>query len=133
MADLFNFLFVRSKRVSSLVFVLSGGYSCYFDEDVHPFTSSLILSIQLFLLHLRIPISSSSLLLYFVSSFISSTLRFLPHLGNLISSSSLLFIFNYSFVFSKSLFLLPLRIPIYFSSILLDSLHEPVFTLEFDL
>ena len=47
-ADLFNFLFVRSKRVSSLVFVISGVYSCCFDEDVHPFTSSLILSIRLF-------------------------------------------------------------------------------------
>ena len=98
-ADLFKFLFVGSKPVSSLVFVLSGGYSCFFDEDVHSFTSSLILSIRLFLLHLSIPISSSSLLLPFFSSFTVSTLPFLPHLGDLISSSSLLIPFNSSFVF----------------------------------
>ena len=118
-ADLFNFLFVRSKQVSSLVFVLSGGYSCCFDEDVHPFTSSLILSIRLFLLHLRIPISPSSILLSLFSSFTVSTLPFLPHLGDLISSSSLLLPFNYLFLFSKSLFLLPLLIPVSSSSLLL--------------
>ena len=94
-ADIFNFPFVRSKRVSYLVFVLSGGYYCYFDEDVQPFTSSLILSIRLFLLHICIPISSSSLFLSLVSSFTVSTLPFLPHLADLISPFSYPYAFQY--------------------------------------
>ena len=90
-ADILYFLFVRSKRVPSFVFVLSGGYYCCFDEYVHTFTSSFILSIRLFLLHFRIPISSSSMFLYLVSSFTFPKSPFIPHLGDLISSSSILF------------------------------------------
>ena len=58
-----TFYFISSKQLSSLEIVVSGGASCCFDEDVHPFTSSFIISTRLLFLHLRIPISSSSLLL----------------------------------------------------------------------
>ena len=70
-----------------MVFVIYWGDSCCFDEDVHPFTSLFIMSTRILLLHLRIPISSSSLLLTFISLFTVSTWLFLLHL---ISSSSLL-------------------------------------------
>ena len=48
--------------MSSLVFVGSGGASCFFDEDVHTFTPSFMISTRLLILHLCIPISYSSLL-----------------------------------------------------------------------
>ena len=67
-ADIFTFIFIYYKRIYSLVFVASGGDSCFLDEDVHPFTSSFIILTRLLLLHLRIPISSSSLLLTFIFS-----------------------------------------------------------------
>ena len=48
---LFTFIFIFSKQIFSLVFVIYGEYSCCFDVDVHPFTSSFILSTRLLLLH----------------------------------------------------------------------------------
>ena len=59
----------------SIIFVASGGHSRFFDEDVHPLTSSMYLSIGLLLLHLRIPMSSSSLM------FLFSHLNFQRHLS----------------------------------------------------
>ena len=111
-AAIFTFLFIYSKRISYLLFFISGGFSCCFDEDVHPFTYSFMLSTRLLPLHLRIPISFSLILLSFVYSFTVSTWIFLLHLGILISSSSLPFPFTYWFVFSTFIFILPLRIPI---------------------
>ena len=90
MNAIFTFLFICSKLISSLVFVIYGGDSSCLDGDVHPFTYSFILSTRILLLHLRIPISSSSLLLSLISSFTVSAWLFLLHLGLLISSSSLL-------------------------------------------
>ena len=58
------FLFAFYRRFSSYVFLLSGGCSGFFDEDVHPLTSSLYLSIGLFVLHLLLPMSSSSLMFF---------------------------------------------------------------------
>ena len=87
-AALFTFPFIYSKRIYYLVFIIYGGDSICLGEDFHPFTSSFILSTRLLLLHLCIPISSSSLLLYFVSSFTVSVWLFLLHLGLLISSYS---------------------------------------------
>ena len=72
-AALFTFILICSKRILSLVFVGSGGNSCCLDEDVHPFTYSFIISTRLLLLHLRITISPSSLLLPFIYSFIIPT------------------------------------------------------------
>ena len=131
-AAIFTFIFISSKRMYSLVFIIYEGDYCCFDEDVHTLTSSFILSTRLLILHLRIPIYSSSLLLSFVSSFTVSMWFFLLHLGILISSYSLLFPFTSSFVFSILLFLLPLRIIIYPSSLLLASLHCGVSTLKFE-
>ena len=65
-ADFSTFRFISSKRISSLVFVGSGGASCCFDEGVHTFTASFIISNRLIFLHLYIPISSSLLLLAFL-------------------------------------------------------------------
>ena len=76
-AALFNFIFIYTKRISSLVFVSSGRASCFFDEDVHPFTSLLIITTRLLLLHLCIPISSYSLLIPIISLFTVSTWLFL--------------------------------------------------------
>ena len=50
-ANLFTFLFICSKRISSLVFVISGVIFCCVYEDVHTFTSSFILSTWLIFLH----------------------------------------------------------------------------------
>ena len=87
MGALFTFLFVCSKQISSLVFVISRGAFCCFDEDVHTFTSLFIISTRLLFLHFRIPIYPSSLLLPFISPSTVSTGLFLLHL---IYSSSLL-------------------------------------------
>ena len=62
-AALFTFIFICSKEISSLVFVGSGVASCCFDEYVHPFNSSFTISTQIIILHLRITISSYSILL----------------------------------------------------------------------
>ena len=97
------------------------------------FTSSLILSNRILLLHLRIPISSASLLLPFIPSFIISTWLFMLHLHILISSASLLITFTYSFVTSTITFLLHLRIPIYYYSLLIDSIHFGILALKFEL
>ena len=86
-AAIFTFLFICSKRISSLVFVIYGKASCCFNEDVHPFTYLFIISAWIILLNLRIPIYSSSLMLPFIYLFIVSTWIFVLHL---ISSSSLL-------------------------------------------
>ena len=103
-ASLCTFLFIRSKRISSLVFVGSGEASCCFDEKVHYFTYSLVILTRLLLLHLRIPISYSSLLVSFIYSFIILTWLFLIHLGVLISFTSLLLLFTSSFLISTLFF-----------------------------
>ena len=107
-------------KTSYLVLVGSGVF--FYDEDVHPFTYSFILATLILLLHLYIPISSSSLMLPLISSFIISTRLFLLHLGILISFASLLLPFTYSFIISTLSFLLHLRIPIASSSLLRASL-----------
>ena len=89
-APIYAILFISFKIISSLVFVGFGGSSCCFDKYVHPFTSLFIISTRLLLLHLRIPISSSYLLLPFTSSFIISTRLLILHFCIPISSSSLL-------------------------------------------
>ena len=43
-ADIFTFLLIFSKRISSLVFVGSWGSSCCFDEDFDTLTYSFIIS-----------------------------------------------------------------------------------------
>ena len=72
----FTFIFVCSKRISSLVFVIYGGASCCFDDDFHPFTSLCIIPTRFIFLYLHIPISSYSLLIPFISSFTVSTWLF---------------------------------------------------------
>ena len=67
----------------------------FFDDDVHPFNSSFIISTQLLLLHLGIPISSSLLLIPFISSFIISNVAFPPTL----TYFNLFLFTNYSFQF----------------------------------
>ena len=64
---IFTLIFIYYERISSLVFVLSGGDLCCFNEDVHPFTFLFIISTWLILLHLRIPIFPSYLMLHFIS------------------------------------------------------------------
>ena len=127
-ADIFIFLFICSKEISSLIFVGSTGTSCCFGEDFHPFTLSFIISTRLLILYLRIPIYSYSLLLPFISSFMISTWLFLLHLRILIPSTSLLLPFNYSFITSTLLFILCLVIPISSSSLMLASLHCGILT-----
>ena len=63
-----------------MFFVDSGEDSSCFDEDVHPFFPSFVLSTRVLILHLRIPISYSSLLLPLIYLFILSTWMFLPYL-----------------------------------------------------
>ena len=79
-ADIFIFLFICSKRISYLILVVYGVYSYCFDKDIHPFNSSVMISTWIFLIHLRILISSSSLILPFTSLCIISTWLFLLHL-----------------------------------------------------
>ena len=55
------------------------------------------------------------------------------HLSILISSTSLLFPFTSSFLISALLFLLHLRIPLYYSSLLVDLLHCGMLALRFEL
>ena len=95
-AAIFTFLFIYSKKISSLVFVGFVGASCYLGEDVNTVTSSFIISTRLLLLHFRILISSSSLLLPIIYSFIISMWLFLLHLRILISSTSLMLPFTSS-------------------------------------
>ena len=132
-ADLFTFILICSKQISSLVFVISVGAPCCFDKYVHLFTSLFINSTQTLLLHLRITISSSSPLLYFISSFTISTWIFMLHLGTLILYSSLVFPFTSLFVFSTSLFLLSSGISISSYSLLIASLHCGISALKFEL
>ena len=87
----------------------------------------------MFILHLRIPISSSSLLLIFISSFIISTWIFLPHLRIFISSTSLLLLFTSSFIISALFFLQYIYIPIYSYLLMLLSLHCGMLELKFEL
>ena len=61
--DFSTFSLIYYKQISSLVFVCSGVDPFCFYEDVHIFTSSFIISTRLLFLHLRIPTSSSLLLL----------------------------------------------------------------------
>ena len=131
MAALFEFLFIYSNRISSLVFVIYGGDSCFFNEYVHPFTSSCVLSTRLLLIHLLIPISSSSLLLSFVYSFTVSKWLFLLHLNILISSSTHFFPFASWFLFSTFFFIRAVRIPIYSFSLLLAFIHRGLSSLKF--
>ena len=97
---IFIFLFIHSKRISSLVLVISVGASCCFNDNVHPFTYLFITSTRLFLLHLRVPIYSNSILIPFIFSFTVSTRIFMLHFSILTSSTSLLFPFTSSFVIS---------------------------------
>ena len=96
------YILTKTTRISYLVFVIYGGDSCFFYEDVHPFTYSFILSARLNLLHLGILISFASLLLSFDSSFTVSTWLFLLHLGILISSSHF-FVCSHKITFSPTL------------------------------
>ena len=89
---------VLNKRIKYLVFVGYEGDYCFFDDDVHPFTSSFMILTRLLLIHWHIPMSSSSLLISFISSFIISTWFLLLHFRILISSTALLLFFTSSFI-----------------------------------
>ena len=130
---LFIFLFFCSKRVSSFFFVLSWGYSYCFDKEcpsLHFLTDFINSTFS--------PTITYSNLFFFTIAF----LYFLIYIFNVTFSTTLrsfnIFLFNTfpfdsSFFFSKSLCLLFLRIPTSSSSLLLASLHEPVFAFKFDL
>ena len=132
-ATLSAFLFISSKRISSLVFVGYGVDSCFSNEDINSFTSSFIISTRLLLLHLRIQISSYSLLLPFTDSFIISTRLILLRLHIPISSSSLLLPFTDLFIISTWLSLLHLFFPISSSLLLLASLQCGIYASELKL
>ena len=68
-----------------------------------------------------------------IPSFIISTWIFLIHLRILIFSTSLLLPFTSSFIISALLLLLQLLIPTSYSSLMLSSLHCGMFALKFEL
>ena len=122
-AAISTFLFISSKQIPSLVFIGSGGASYCFDEDVHPFIYSFIISTRLLLLHLLDLTSSSSLLLPFTASIIISNRVLLLYLHIPISSSFLSASFHCLIYNIISTFSLTLIFPIPYSSLLLALLQ----------